>query len=98
MLNFIVLAHLLRNCCRAKELVLVSKPVMKEEKRELRTQADAEQRECESSVSVYSAVSSYKEEISRWETLLFGHQSTSYIHSVNLHKYLCNEVQQSSSS
>lgn len=26
------------------------------------------------------------------EILLFAHQSTSYIHSVNLHKYLFNEV------
>lgn len=58
--------HLLRNCCTAAELVLVSKPVLKEEKRELRTQADAEQHECESSVSAYSAVSSYKEGTSTW--------------------------------
>lgn len=39
---------------------------MKEIKRELRTQADAEQHECESLVSTYNAVASYKEETSTW--------------------------------
>lgn len=37
------LEDLLGNCCMATELVLVSKPVTEEEKRELRTQANAEQ-------------------------------------------------------
>jgi len=45
------LRALLGNCCIVTELVLVSKPFTEEEKRELRTQADAEQHECESSVS-----------------------------------------------
>lgn len=47
-------------------LILVSKPAMKREKVELRTQADVEQHECESSVSTYSAAASFKEENSTW--------------------------------